>query len=92
VANSVQQSRTRQVRHATILSAAGHFPTSDEFAWGEVGQGLMRTDIVVGVFLVKQLVVKPGRLIGVGRALGRTLVVGVMGPLHTGIQFQGLRR
>ena len=51
MANSVQESRTCQVRHATILSEAGHFPTSDEFEWGEVGQALMRTGAVVRVLL-----------------------------------------
>jgi hypothetical protein len=60
-------------RLVTLCLSPLEFPTGDEFEWGEVGQGLMGTDAVVGVLPAAELMIEPRGLIGVGVHLVGTL-------------------
>jgi predicted permease len=72
-------------RLVTLCLSPIVFPTSDEFQWGEVGEGLVRAHAVVGMFPMAQLVVEPWRLIGVRVHLIELFVVSAMGALDMSI-------
>ena len=71
----------------TLCLSLFKFPTDDKFVWSEVGQGLVRPNMVVGVFPLAQLAIEEGHLIGVGVHLIELFVVRAMRTLHVGIEF-----
>ena len=72
-------------RLVTLCLSRIVFPTSDEFQWGEISEGLVRAHAVVGMFPMAQLVVKPRWLIGVRLHLVELFMVGTVGALDMGI-------
>ena len=79
-------------RLVTLCLSPTEFPTGDEFQWGEVGERLVGSHAVVGMFPMAQLVIEPWWLIGVRVHLVKLFVVSAMGALDVSVQFGRLRR
>jgi hypothetical protein len=57
-------------RLVTLCLSVVVFPPAYEFEWGEVGEGLVWTDAVVGS-LPEEFLIKDGQLVRVGSDLGK---------------------
>ena len=64
------------------------FPTSDEFQWSEVSEGLVRAHAVVGVLPIAELMIEALWLVGVCVHLVELFVMGAVGSLDMGVQLR----
>jgi hypothetical protein len=79
-------------RLVTLCLSVRSFPPVQEFEWGEVGQGRMGPDVVVGVFPTAQLLVEASHLDGVRLHLVELFVVRTMRAFDVSIEFGRLGR
>src|SRR5579883_1733972 len=77
-------------RLVTLCLSVVLFPATKKFERGEVGERLVGTDVVVGVFPAAQLLVEASQFGGVGLHLIELLVVGTMGALDVGVELRRL--
>ncbi len=72
-------------RLVTLCLSPLEFPTVDEFQWGEVGERLVGSHAVIGVFPMAQLMIEPQGLIRVRVHLIELFMVGAVRALDVGV-------